>query len=42
MSAFLWVCLGEDEAVLPQWGFLRDVQVPTTLVVSYVIEGLKN
>lgn len=43
VTVFIWVCLEEeDEALLPQWGFLRDVQVLKTLVVRYMIDGLKH
>lgn len=43
MSDFTEVCLGdENEAAVPQWGFLRDVQVPRTLAVRSVVDGLQN
>lgn len=42
VSDFTRVCLEEEnEAVLPQWGFLRDVQVPKTLAVRSAADGLK-
>lgn len=32
----------ENEVVLPQWGSLRDVQVPKTLAVTSVVDRLKH